>query len=190
MPLRGKADPEAPGALGHPGAYEVLSKVLFLGRRRRLYGQLVALAGVGAGDRVLDIGCGPGYLTRLAARSAGPRGAAVGIDPSEEMTRYAARHTKEPNCTFRKGLGEDLDLADDSFDAVVTSLAVHHIPEDKRERAVAEMYRVLRPGGRVLIADFRPHRQYVETAGFAELTEGGVRPFLHYVRGVKPPAAA
>lgn len=114
-------------------------------------------------------------------------------------------------CSFTQGLGEALDLADASFDVVVTSLAVHHIPEDKRARAAEEMYRVLRPGRPLLIADFRSPsgrtawhlmgraadpemahnpvhllRPLAESAGFTELSGGDVRPFLAYVRGVKP----
>jgi Methyltransferase domain len=75
---------------------------------------------------LLDVGCGPGYLTSLAA----PGGRAVGVDVSEQMIAEATR--KRANCSFMVGKAEALDLPDASFDVV------------------------LRPGGRVLIADFRP----------------------------------
>ncbi|MFF4352806.1 class I SAM-dependent methyltransferase [Streptomyces sp. NPDC001530] len=209
--LHGSHDPAAPGALGNARGYELFCKVVLFGRRRRMYGQLVALSGARPGDRVLDVGCGPGYLTRMMARAVAPDGSALGVDAAPTMIGYAIQHTRESHCTFVQGLGEALDLADSSFDVVVTSLAVHHIPADKRARAVEEMYRVLRPGGRVLIADFRPpsgrtawhlvgraagpemaHNPIhilgplAESAGFTELSGGDVRPFLAYVRGVKP----
>jgi ubiquinone/menaquinone biosynthesis C-methylase UbiE len=209
--LHGSHDPAAPGALGRAHGYELLSKVMLFGRRRRMYGRLVALSGARPGDRVLDVGCGPGYLTRLAARAVAPDGSALGVDASPSMTSYATKRTREPNCTFSQGLGEALDLPDASFDIVVTSLAVHHIPEDARAAAIGEMYRVLRPGGRVLIADFSPPRgklslhmvamsagstmshnpvhllrPLAEAAGFTDLDDGDVRPFLTYVRGLKP----
>src|SRR6185436_2033843 len=72
-----------------PHHYERSTTVFFLGQRRRTYDRLVALAGIGAGDRVLDIGCGTGYLTRRAATATGPTGRVLGIDPSEPVIEYA-----------------------------------------------------------------------------------------------------
>jgi len=144
---------DAPGAIRHARAYERLSAIAFAGSRRRIFGRLVDLAGVTAQDEVLDIGCGPGYLTALAA-SAGRR--AVGIDVSEQMVAEALRKRASGGCSFVVGKAEALDLPDASFDVVLSSLAIHHIPNDARAQAFTEMFRVLRPGGRVLIADFQP----------------------------------
>jgi ubiquinone/menaquinone biosynthesis C-methylase UbiE len=151
----GKSPEDAPGAIRHARAYELLSTLAFAGSRRRIFGRLVALAEVTADDEVLDVGCGPGYLTSLAAQAA-PAGRAVGVDVSEPMIEEARRKRASANCSFVVGKAEALDLPDASFDVVLSSLAVHHIPEDARARAFAEMFRVLRPGGRVLIADFLP----------------------------------
>jgi ubiquinone/menaquinone biosynthesis C-methylase UbiE len=209
--LHGRPDPGAPGAIRHAAAYEVLSKVVFLGSRRRTFGRLVGLAGVRPGDRVLDLGCGPGYLTALAAAAASPGGSAVGVDPSVPMVEQARRLRGGGSCSFEVGRAEALTAADGSFDVVVSSLAVHHIPEPARATAFAEAFRVLRPGGRVLLADFLPPRGHLgrrlvgatagevmrdnpveriapmlAEAGFTAVVENRVGPFLHCVGAVKP----
>ena len=89
-------DPQAgtPGAtVGPARAYELFSTLAFGGRRRRVFTELVVLSGAGPGDRVLDVGCGPGYLTNLAADAVRPAGVALGIDPSPTVIDYATRHT-------------------------------------------------------------------------------------------------
>ena len=126
---------------------EAITHAVFGGRRRRAYARITALAGARPGDRVLDIGCGGGYLARLLAAAVGPAGRVTGVDPSEAAVRYARRRAAA-NCTFRVGVAQDLDLPDRSFDVVTSTLAAHHIPEAARAAAFGEMFRVLRPGGR------------------------------------------
>jgi ubiquinone/menaquinone biosynthesis C-methylase UbiE len=154
--LHGQSPEDTPGAIRYARAYELFSALAFAGSRRRIFGRLVDLADVTAGNDVLDVGCGPGYLTALAARAASPGGHATGVDVSEPMVQEARRKRASTSCSFVLGKAEALDLPDASFDVVLSSLAIHHIPEDARAQAFAEMFRVLRPGGRVLIADFQP----------------------------------
>ena len=137
---------------------ELVSQIAFGGRRSRVYRQIVTLAGVRPGDSVLDVGCSSGYLARKLAATAGPAGHVVGVDPSEAAIAYARRHAP-PTATFTVGTGQDLDLADSSFDVVTCTLAIHHIPARKRGAAFAEMYRVTKPGGRLLAADFDSSRR-------------------------------
>jgi len=134
---------------------EALTTVAFLGRRHRVYRRLVALSGAKAGDRVLDIGCGGGYLARLLAAAVGPSGSVTGVDPSAPAVAYGGARAPT-NASFVVGVAQDLGFPDGSFDVVTSTLAVHHITEADRPTAFAEMYRVTRPGGRLVVADFRP----------------------------------
>jgi ubiquinone/menaquinone biosynthesis C-methylase UbiE len=158
---------------------------------------------------VLDIGCGSGYFSRRIAPVVAPEGAVVGIDPSQPMLEYAAAHSPD-NCAFRAAGAEDLPFADASFDLVVSSLAFHHIPAESRADAVQEISRVLRPGGRLFIADVRPPsipilktliaaaighamahtilgqlRELITDAGFS-ITGTGDLPLLGYVKAQRP----
>lgn len=134
-----------------------LMVTVFFGGRRVIDSRLAAAAWVRPGDLVLDVGCGPGGLTRRLAAAAGPDGEVIGLDASPAMIDYALRHSSsEPNCRFKLGTAQDLPLPADTFDLVVSTFAMHHIGADHRLTALAEMYRVLRPGGRLLIADIYP----------------------------------
>ncbi len=107
---------------------------------------LVERLGVGAGDHILDVGCGTGRLTRWIAEQLGPGGAVVGIDPL--VDRIAIARTRSPGISFDVGQAEDLSaFPDESFDAVCLS-AVFHWLRDK-PKALLEIRRVLRPGGRL-----------------------------------------
>lgn len=183
-------------------ANEVLTSLAFLGRRRRVYGQIARLSGAGPGDRVLDIGCSGGYLARVLGSAVGPAGSVTGVDPSASAIAYAQRRAPA-NCTFAVGAAQDLGFPDGSFDVVTSTLAVHHIPEAQRPAAFAEMRRVTRPGGRLLVADFRPSGAHpfashqmrhnnvelledlADAAGFRVEARGDL-PLLRYVAGVRP----
>jgi trans-aconitate methyltransferase len=76
--------------IGTPRLYDLSANLIFVGTRRRSYRKLLEAAGVQSGDRTLDIGCGPGYFTRMLAETVGPAGSAVGIDaapntPGEQL---------------------------------------------------------------------------------------------------------
>jgi ubiquinone/menaquinone biosynthesis C-methylase UbiE len=108
--------------------------------------RLVERLGLAAGHRVLDVGCGTGRLARWIAEQVGPTGSVVGIDPLAERVALARAHAG--GIRFEVGQAEDLGAFDgESFDAVCLS-AVFHWVSDK-PKALAEIRRVLRPGGRV-----------------------------------------
>lgn len=156
----GHHDHAAPGAIDRAVAYDVLltalSGVALGSRVGRIFRRIVAEAGVRAGDRVLDVGCGPGRLTALAAEAAAPDGTAVGVDVSPAMVDRARARHGGPRCAFHVGHAEALDQPDDSYDVVLSSLLIHHLPPGLQAAAVTEIRRVLRPGGRLVVADFHP----------------------------------
>ncbi|MRR10971.1 methyltransferase domain-containing protein, partial [bacterium] len=112
-------------------------------------------AEVRPGDRVLDIGTGPGYLARAAAQRVGSTGRAVGLDASPEMIKQATTRAAHEGSTaeFVLAGAQDMPFEDSSFDVVVSRLALHHIPGGLKSRAVEEIARVLAPGGRVVLVD-------------------------------------
>ncbi len=132
-----------------------------LGRRYR--GRTMMLAAVQRGDHVLDVGCGTGWLTRRAADIAGPTGAASGIDAAPDMIRMAMQQaTRERNAAlFKVAMIEALPFQDSSFDLVVASLIIHHLPPDLKVVGLKEIYRVLKPGGRLFLAEpDRPNHRF------------------------------
>ncbi|TYB56393.1 class I SAM-dependent methyltransferase [Nonomuraea sp. PA05] len=124
-------------------------------------------------ERLLDLGCGRGAVLLLAAERL-EKGRATGVDlwrvkdqsgNAEAVTRANAEaEGVAERVELVTGDMRDLPFGDDAFDAVVSSLAVHNIQAaEGREQAVREAYRVLRPGGLMLIADFRHTADYEET---------------------------
>jgi ubiquinone/menaquinone biosynthesis C-methylase UbiE len=100
---------------------------------------------------VLDVACGPGILSAAIAKSARD---VVAFDLTPEMLKKAAQRAAAAglgNVSFREGNASELPFANAAFDAAVTRLSVHHF--DRPERVVSEIFRVLRPGGRFVVAD-------------------------------------
>lgn len=113
-----------------------------------------AIAAIPAAATVVDIGCGAGTDLLLAARRAGPGGRAIGVDMTEAMRQRAiggARAAGLENVEVRSGDATRLPIDADSVDVVISNGVLNLVPE--KERAVAEISRVLTPGGRVQIAD-------------------------------------
>jgi SAM-dependent methyltransferase len=115
--------------------------------------ELMTCAGLMPGERVLDVGCGTGIVALDAAARVAPGGDVVGVDLSSRMLGVAQRRAMQERCTnvsFERMNAEQLGLPDSSFNVALCALALMYMPGP--ERAVLEMRRVLRPGGRIVLA--------------------------------------
>ena len=142
-------DPEAVRAFEHAGWQKAAPayRATFAAASERFVDPLLDVAEIAAQTQLLDLCCGPGIVTGVAAS----RGAeASGVDFSPAM--LAEARAAYPALHFHEGDAEDLPLADASFDAVVSNFGIHHVP--RPERALAEAFRVLRPGGRLAVTNW------------------------------------
>lgn len=176
--------PQTAGAVLDWGwRYDLMVSVLdlvTLGRLRQIHRLVLDLAELSPGDMVLDVGCGTGTLALEAYQRVGPAGRVVGIDPGPRQidrarTKAARRGV---GVDFQIGAIERLPFTDASFDAVLSTLMMHHLPDDLKRAGLAEIARVLKAGGRLVIADaehphlhpFAPHRRIAqESTGIARL---------------------
>lgn len=110
--------------------------------------RVAAAAELRPGQRVLDVACGTGVLTRAAALHTGPSGVVIGLDLSPRMLAVAARLS--PTLTWQEGSAEQLPFPDESFDAVVSQFGLMFVSDPTL--ALREMMRVLKPGGRLAVA--------------------------------------
>jgi ubiquinone/menaquinone biosynthesis C-methylase UbiE len=136
--------------------YDLLAPLMTFGLERgyrRLAIQLLDLQGH---ERVLDVGCGTGTLSREIARALDNEkdSQVVGVDAAVAMIAVARRKGGAiPNLSFDAALAEKLPYPDDSFDCAVSTFFFHHVEFALKQKALAEMHRVLKPGGRAVIVD-------------------------------------
>lgn len=117
-------------------------------------GNPFSLGKINTGEQVLDIGCGAGVDTILASMMTGPTGSVVGVDIVPEMLQQAEtnlRMTVLKSVTFRKASGKNLPFPGDTFEVVISNGVINLIPDKKS--ALTEIVRVLKPGGRLMVAD-------------------------------------
>jgi ubiquinone/menaquinone biosynthesis C-methylase UbiE len=136
--------------------YDLLAWLLTHGRERQLRERLIDLAGLAPGEAVLDVGCGTGTLAIAASRRVGSSGTVCAIDASPPMIARSRRKAIKAgvDVDFRVAVAESLPFSDGRFDAVLSTLMLHHLPRKTRQQCAGEIKRVLRDGGRVLAVDF------------------------------------
>ena len=145
------------------------------GALRTLRQRTLRLAQLQPGEQALDIGCGTGTLALEVARYLSPGGSITGIDPGSQQidrarAKVARRHVPQVSIEFKMGVIEQLPFADQTLDVVFSTLMMHHLPTPLKRQGLAEIARVLKPGGRLVIADFA-HKQ--ERAGRASRFPAG-----------------
>jgi ubiquinone/menaquinone biosynthesis C-methylase UbiE len=146
--------------------YDAYMRKMTFGREQILRQKTVELAFVKPGDSVLEVGCGTGSLTLEAKRHAGPSGKVVGIDVISSMVEYSQHKAAQENLdvAFQLGTINDLPFPDKSFDAVLCSFMIFHMSKETREKGIAEIFRVLKPQGRLLIVDLAMPTQPLQQA--------------------------
>lgn len=196
--------------------YDGVSRLL-LGDERAFRQTTVALAQIKPGDTALDVGCGTGSLALVAKEQVGPIGSVYGIDASPEMVAIAQQKATQASrdVTFQVDVIERLSFPDNQFDVVLSSLMMHHLPNDLKSQGLAEIYRVLKPGGRVLVVDVESSTEgtlmqkiadiaihlhgghtamqdnvkklvpFLEAAGFSAITTAKINRQTSYVTGLK-----
>ena len=137
------------------GSYDSYMRKISLGRERKLRELTVRWAQVQPGEDVLEVGCGTGSLTLAAKRQTGPSGAVCGIDVLPEMIAQSRQKAAEAGADvdFRLGGINAIPYPDESFDTVLCSFMIFHMSEMVRRQGLAEILRVLRPGGRLFVLD-------------------------------------
>jgi ubiquinone/menaquinone biosynthesis C-methylase UbiE len=198
-------------------SYDKYMNKITLGREDALRTMTVTLAQVKPGDCVLEIGCATGTLSLAAKRQAGPTGSVFGIDiiPGMiEVSRNKAAQAKL-DVTFQLGNIEDIPFPNEYFDVVMCSFMIFHMSEKVRNKGIKEIYRVIKPQGRLLVLDLALPTQpasrrilklllgfmlkhdlkelqpIMESSGFSqiEIAQAKFRvlglPLLSFVRGIK-----
>jgi len=144
-------------------------------------GNPLALESVGKGETVVDLGAGGGIDCFLAARRVGPTGRVIGVDMTPEMVLLAQRNAKTTgtdNVEFRLGEIEDLPVEDGVADLVISNCVINLVPD--KQRAFAEAFRVLKPGGRISVSDI------VTTGPLPEAARASVGAYVACLGGALP----
>jgi ubiquinone/menaquinone biosynthesis C-methylase UbiE len=136
--------------------YDLLAPLMTFGLERGYRKRAIALLDLQGRERVLDVGCGTGTLSREIASALldKDRSEVVGVDAATRMIAVARRKGAAlPNLRFDAALAEELPYEDNSFDCAVSTFFFHHVEFALKGKTLAEMYRVLKPGGGAVIVD-------------------------------------
>jgi ubiquinone/menaquinone biosynthesis C-methylase UbiE len=158
-------------ALRFPALTRFYDPVMRLGTRESEFKRrIVDAVAVPAGARILDLACGTGTLAIMLAK-AHPDAAIAAVDGDPEVLRRARAkaHEQQVGIDFDEGLSTALPYADDSFDAVASTFFFHHLDRGSKEATIAEIRRVLKPGGRLHVADWGKPPDPLMAAAFLQV---------------------
>jgi demethylmenaquinone methyltransferase/2-methoxy-6-polyprenyl-1,4-benzoquinol methylase len=133
------------------GVYDGFNSLMTAGLHHAWRRRAVELAQIGPGDRVLDVATGTGDLALEVRRRVGPGGTVVGLDFSAGMLGLAREKDPHGGVEWRQGNALELEFADDSFDAATVGFGARNFAD--LDRGLAEMVRVVKPGGRVVVLE-------------------------------------
>jgi demethylmenaquinone methyltransferase/2-methoxy-6-polyprenyl-1,4-benzoquinol methylase/phosphoethanolamine N-methyltransferase len=136
--------------------YDILAPLMTLGLERRYHRLVIQQLALQGNERILDIGCGTGTLTRdiAGALTDKKNSLCTGLDAAEKMIAAAKKKASGiPNIHFDAAIAERLPYENGSFDAAVSTFFFHHIHFELKKKVLAETARVLKPGGRFIIVD-------------------------------------
>jgi ubiquinone/menaquinone biosynthesis C-methylase UbiE len=157
------------------------------GELRRAQLKIIDLAQFQPGEAVLDVGCGTGTLTQLAKLRVGATDKVCGIDPGPRQITRAEAKAKRSSLAidYQIGVIEHLPYPDQTFDAILSTFMMHVLPEEIKNQGLAEIARVLKPGARVIIVDFKRPEQQDQPSGKPVHTgpwQSGVQDQPHYLQ--------
>ena len=159
--------------------YDLVMWFLARGREQALRQMIADLAQLQPGQAVLDVGCGTGTLALVAKERVGTTGRICGIDPgSRQIARARSKAARSGlSIDFQLGVIEQLAFPDQSFDVVLSTFMIDHVPHDLRRQGLAEIARVLKPGGRLLVvaSSIQDLPPLMWDAGFIQVGSGETR---------------
>lgn len=162
--------------------------IALLTRERRWRSALLRRCAPSPGDRILDVGCGTGTFAVMLKR-AEPRAHVAGLDPDADvLARARAKAAKaDADVAFSQGFARDADAAGTRFTKVVSSLVFHQVPMEEKRAGLASMWRALRPGGALHVADYGLQRTPLMRAAFRQIQKlDGLENTEPNARGVLP----